>query len=125
MEETNGCNSAHHLNAPEDDVTMEEIMVMDKEISKVEARGEAVSPSILLFLYNTNYYKKEDEIMTKYEARQYSKTLYRIKRTRVHQSRSVMRMTKSDKSNHKSESSLLIFKGVSEWVMKNWRSTQK
>ena len=48
MEETNGCNSAHHLNAPEDEVTMEEIMVMDKEISKVEARGEAVSPSILL-----------------------------------------------------------------------------
>ena len=78
MEETNECNSAHHLNVPEDGVTMEESMVMDKEISKVEAREEAVSPSILLFLYNTNYYKIEDDRYTKNEMRQNLRTLHRI-----------------------------------------------
>ena len=65
VEETNECNFAHNLNVPEDGVTMEESMVMDKEISKVEAREEAVSPSILLFLYNTKYYKIENDRYTK------------------------------------------------------------
>ena len=57
---------------------MEESMVMDKEINKVESREEAVSPRILLFLYNTNYYKIENDRYTKNEVQQNPKTLHRI-----------------------------------------------
>ena len=46
--------------------------------NKVEAREEAVSPSILLFLYNTNYYKIENDRYTKNEVQQNPKTLHRI-----------------------------------------------
>ena len=51
MEETDGCNSVNHLKVPEDEVTIGRSMMMNKQISKVETREEAMRPSILLLLH--------------------------------------------------------------------------